>query len=191
MKKLIFFFFVVCALLPVQLLCWIKERDGCFTGAFSAGYVFKHDRGFKEVYGHGIANVLTGDGCYYFSKPWGIGAKISYWRAKGQTTSLKQCTLLQEVPITVYIRGIEDFRCGLQLYISLGGGIMWMQEKSYLGKVKLHKGIGEVELGLHYPVWRCLNITTAFRYLFPSQFLCGRKADIGGFDIRAGFEFPF
>lgn len=170
----------------------LSADDRCFSGALTAGYVFKHnDCAFKKVYGHGLVNIITADGCYYPWECWGIGGKVSYWRAHGRTTFLKQCTHLQEVPLTFYLRRIEDFRCGLQLYASLGGGVIWMKEKSYLGHVKRHKGIGEVEVGLNYPMWHCLNFTSAFRYLFPRQSESCKKVDVGGFDLRAGIELPF
>lgn len=199
MKKIIFFsFFIFLSFLSnlsarqFDYVAFEEEQDPCFTTAVSAGFVFKHDDcTFKEVYGHGIVNVITVDGCYYLCNPWGIGAKISYWRAKGCTTFLKQCSLIQEVPFTFYLRRITDFQCGVQLYASLGGGVIWTKEKSYLGCVKLHKAIGEVEVGLNYPVWCDLNITGAFRYLFPRQSQAGKKIDIGGCDLRAGLAYDF
>ncbi len=168
-----------------------------FTSAFSAGYVFKHDdRFFKEVYGRGMGNVITGDVCYYpfYDCPWqywGVGGKISYWLAFGKTTFFKRHTTLHEVPLTVYIRRIIDLKCCLQLYGSLGGGAAWMREKSYLGKVHHWKGIGEVEVGLTYPLWYCFDFTSAFRYLFPRQKQSHIKIDVGGFDLRAGIGFSF
>lgn len=191
MKKIIFFFsFIMLSLLTTQLSAW-EEQDSCFDTALTAGFVFKNDCKFKEVYGHGIANIITADGCYYPWECWGVGAKVSYWRAHGKTDFLRQCSLLQEVPVTFYVRRRTNFRCGLQLYASLGGGLIWLREKSYLGRAQLHKGIGEAEIGLSYPVWRHVNITSAFRYLFPRQSFAGEKVDIGGFDLRAGLEFPF
>lgn len=191
MKTIIFPFLLIFLLLPVSLF-GSTEQDLCsFSSAFSAGYVFKHDHLFKEVYGHGIVNIITADGCYYPWEQWGIGAKISYWRAHGRTTFLHKRSLLQEVPLTFYLRKIKDVRCNLQLYASLGGGVIWIKEKSYLGDQHLHKGIGEAEIGMNYLVWRCLNFTSAFRYLFPRQKHCGSKMDVGGFDLRAGIEFQF
>ena len=58
-------------------------------------------------------------------------------------------------------------------------------------KIKLHKGIGEAEIGLNYPLCKHLNLTTAFRYLFPRQCLGDVKIDVGGFDLRAGLELFF
>ncbi|MEX0671745.1 MAG: hypothetical protein WD068_00145 [Candidatus Babeliales bacterium] len=193
MKRILFFLYCI-------VVCGVSARlsgndselqDACFTGAFTAGYVFKHDCRFKDVYGHGVINVITADGCYYPWECWGIGAKVGYWQATGQTTFLKKCTTLQEVPFTVYARRRKNFDCGVQLYGSLGGGFIWVNEESYLGCVRDYKGIGEVELGLDYPIWRCINITSAFRYLFPSQCLAGNTADVGGFDIRIGLGFSF
>jgi hypothetical protein len=45
---------------------------------------------------------------------------------------------------------MKDFSWGLQPYISLGAGVIWLREKSYLGNFHAHKGIGEVEVGLNY-----------------------------------------
>lgn len=168
-----------------------QEKSSSFVTAASAGYVFKNDCTFKDVYGHGMVDVLTVDGCYYPWEMWGFGAKVSYWRAHGKTTFLKECTLLQEVPVTVYARIMKEFNSGLQLYASLGGGFTWIKEKSYFGNVHIYKGIGEIETGIYYPVWRCVNITGAFRYLFPPQNQQGHTIDVGGCDLRVGIGFSF
>jgi len=192
MKKILFFFcFLLLCATATQLLGNTEMQDACFTGALTAGYVFKHDCRFKDVYGRGIVNIITADGCYYPWDLWGIGAKLSYWRAKGCTTFLNQRSVLQELPVTFYLRRLHNFTCDLQMYASLGGGLIWLKEKSYLGEVRLTKGIGEVEVGLHYSIWRCINLTTAFRYLFPSQCQKGERANIGGFDLRAGIGISF
>lgn len=167
------------------------EDDTRVTTALTAGYVFKHDCLFEEIYGHGIVNVITADGCYYVRKPWGIGAKISYWRASGRTTFLQKRTHLQEIPLTFYLRRLKEFRCGLKMYGSLGGGLIWIKEKSYQGSVHDTIGIGEAEFGLSYALWRRINFTSAFRYLFPRQCKYTKKNDVGGFDLRGGFEFQF
>jgi hypothetical protein len=162
-----------------------------FSSAFSAGYVFKNDCRFKDVYGLGMVNIITGDFVYYPWDFWGIGVKTSYWRAKGRTTFLNFCTKLEEIPLTFTVRRLLIFKNNLEFYASLGGGIIWMREKSQLEKIKMLKGIGEVELGLNYPICNHLKITTAFRYLFPRQFLGNTKIDVGGLDLRAGFELAF
>lgn len=167
------------------------EHNTCITTALTAGYVFKRDCLFQEIYGHGIVNVLTADGCYYFSNPWGLGAKISYWRASGRTTFVGKRSHVQEVPVTFYLRRLKEFRCRLSAYASLGGGFIWMQEKSCLGKIKHTYGIGEAEIGMSWPFWWCGSMTGAFRYLFPRQCFRRQKIDVGGFDLRAGFEFKF
>ncbi len=193
MKKLLFFsFFALVSVFPVHLFGnTLEKKNSCFSSSFSAGYVFKYDSEFKDVYGHGIVNVITADCCYYLWDLWGIGAKISYWRAKGRTTFLQQRSVVQELPATVYVRRRKNFDCGLQVYGSLGGGFIWLKEKSYLGDLKLYKGIGEVEVGLQYKVWRCINVVGAFRYLFPPQSRLGERVDVGGVDLRAGIGFDF
>jgi len=169
-----------------------NQQDYCFTTAVTAGFVFKPgDCTFKKVYGRGIIDAVTVDNCYYFWKPWGVGVKVSYWQVHGCTTFLKQRARAQEIPLTFYVRGVKDFECGLQLYASLGGGVTWLREKSYLGRVRFHKGIGEVEGGFNYPLCGCFNITGAVRYLFPSQWHHGRKNNIGGVDLRAGIAFVY
>ena len=162
-----------------------------FYTAFSSGYVFKYNYAFKDTYGQGMTNIITADGCYFPWDVWGIGIKASYWRAKGQTAFLEQPALAQEVPITVYLRTIKTFDCNVQLYGSLGGGYTWVKDKSYLGTVTLNRGIGEVEVGLNYPIWRCINITGAFRYLFPPQSASDQKVNVGGCDLRGGIGFSF
>lgn len=167
-------------------------HDARCTTAFTAGYVFKSDCRFNQVYGSGMTNAITADSCYY---PWemlGVGAKVSYWRARGKTSSLHRHSLLQEVPFTVYLRGLKKFECAIELYLSLGGGALWIKEKSYLGHVKKTQGIGEVELGAHYPVHECCILTSAFRYLFPKEKLNGsHHVQVGGYDLRAGIAFTF
>lgn len=193
MKKLVFLslLLALCAAAPQILADVCEERDVRWNTALTAGYVFKNDCNFKQVYGHGMANCITADVCYSACNRWGLGTKVSYWRATGCTTFLRQRTVLQEVPLTFYLRRIKNFDCGLQLYASLGGGVVWAKEKSYLGCLKLHKGIGEVEVGLNYQLWRNVNFTSAFRYLFPKQSQACRKVTIGGSDLRAGFAFLF
>ena len=126
MKKILFFSFLILLSVVSMRLSGnsLETQHSCFSGTFSAGYVFKHDCKFKDVYGRGIADAITFDGCYYPWELWGLGAKISYWRAKGCTSFLKQRSLLQEVPITFYLRRVKNFECGLQMYGSLGGGVI-------------------------------------------------------------------
>ncbi len=192
MKNLVSSSVVICLLLvSLRSLASAQQHEPCFTTALTAGYVFKHDCTFKPVYGRGIVDILTVDGCYYPGGLWGLGAKVSYWRAQGKTTLLERQSILQEVPITAYLRRITDFNSTVQMYASLGGGIIWVKEQSYLGTVRFHNGIGEFELGLNYLVVDCLNLTGAFRYLFPRQ-VCGcTKVDLGGCDLRAGLECVF
>ncbi len=197
MKKNIFtiFLFTVSALCTSSFcLAAQEEEENCsFSSvAFTTGYVFKHDHIFKEVYGHGIQNVITADACYYPKELWGIGAKLSYWRARGKTTFYKQCTCLREIPLTFYLRRLFD-SCyeGLQGYASLGAGAIFIKEKSYLGRVKRTKGIGELELGFNYQTCGDLDITGAFRYLFPREKIRGQKHDVGGFDFRAGIGYSY
>lgn len=191
-KRIVIFCLFGLSLISVRLLCNEEKSDTCFSTALTAGFVFKDDVVFKEVYGHGIINAITLDGCYYRWNPWGVGAKISYWRAKGKTTFLKYPSVVQEIPVTFYVRRLlRDFDCGVQAYASAGGGFVWLKEKSYIGTARLYKGIGEVEIGLFYPVWSCINITGAFRYLFPFQSIYCEKSQVGGFDLRAGIAFLF
>jgi len=192
MKKILSLFVIVMSLLSTYIRGDSEEeRDTCFDGSFTAGYVFKHDHDFKRVYGRGMINAITADGCYYPWQMWGLGAKISYWRARGHTTFLCQCSLVQEIPVTVYVRWLKDFDCGLQTYLSLGGGFAWIKEKSYLGHVKTYKGIGELEVGAEYAMCYGLNIVGAFRYIFPPQSFRCDKIDVGGCDLRAGIGYSF
>ena len=184
MKKI-----VLCAFMFFSSLH--AAADSCFDGALTAGYVFKRDCLFKEVYGRGVIDVITADGCYYFREQWGVGGKVSYWYAKGRTTYLKACTRLQEIPLTFYLRRRTGCWCGWQAYASLGGGAIFIQEKSYLGRAKYTKGIGEFEVGADYFFCDCFDLTFAVRYLFPREKVCCQKADVGGFDLRAGIGFSY
>ena len=172
------------------IICSLHAQEPSFTGALTAGLVFKNnDCTFKEIYGRALTNVITVDGCLHPLHSLGIGAKVSYWRAHGCTTFLQRRTLLQEVPITFYLRSMQDFNCGLRLYASLGGGLIWINEKSYLGCVRMTKGIGEVETGLDFPIACCWNITGAFRYIFPTnQTHCCKQFNAGGMDVRVGIS---
>jgi hypothetical protein len=188
MKKIVLVLTVI--LTSTQLLADEMEFKRWFT-ALTAGYVFKHGCEFENVYGKGITNIITADGCYFPWEHWGFGAKVSYWRAKGKTAFLQQCTLLQQVPFIVYVRARKEFACRLQLYGSLGGGFTWVKETSYLPTERFIKGLGEIEVGVNYPIWRCINLVAAVRYLFPPQKQCGESVDFGGVDVRAGIGFTF
>jgi hypothetical protein len=166
-------------------------QNSSFTTAFSSGYVFKRDHAFNQVYGPGAGNIITADFTYSLCRPWAIGGKISYWLASGHTTFFKHRTIMHEVPITFYVRKFHDFRRGLRLYASLGGGFIWIGEQSYLGSSSQVRGIGEAEIGFSYPVGRCLNCTSAFRYLFPRQNQGTAKVDVGGLDLRGGIGISF
>ncbi|OGB84177.1 hypothetical protein A3F66_04510 [candidate division TM6 bacterium RIFCSPHIGHO2_12_FULL_32_22] len=174
----------------ISLNLFGKLDDSCFTSALTAGYVFKHDCAFKNVYGHGLANVITGDFCYYRWNLWGIGTKISYWHARGKTDFLQLPTVLKEVPITFYLRRLKNFKW-FQAYASFGGGVIWAKETSYLGEVRIHKGIGEAEAGINYCIWNRVSLTGAFRYIFPDPCHCCEKINVGGYELRAGFEYSF
>ncbi len=193
MKKLAFLLFLF-----TPLLCFKarqepkKKQSTSFNLAFTTGYVFKHDDSdFNIIYKNGIQNIITVDACYYFLESIGIGSKVSYWKTKGQTTFLKNPTKLQEVPLTFYLRTLLSTGGTFQPYISLGGGAIFMLEKSYSETIKAAKGIGEFEVGLNLFVSRYFDVTAAFRYLFPRETFNKQKADIGGFDLRAGIGFAY
>lgn len=190
MKKILL---VSIAFLSV-ITCIVSAAQEDYTRwstALTSGYVFKHNARFKQVYGQGIVNILTGDGYYYFCEHWGLGAIIGYWRAQGATNFLQQPTLLQQVPATIAGKGKYEFDCGVQLYGALGAGFIWTKENSYLDNTGFFKGIGTLEAGITYSVYHCFEITGAFRYLFPPQKQAYHTVDIGGCDLRAGIEFSF
>jgi hypothetical protein len=170
---------------------WCKEscENQHFDFALTSGYIWKNDKHFKQVYGSGIPDIITADACYYPCRYGGLGIKTSYWHASGKTTFLKCKTTLQEVPLIFYLRG--KVGCHLQAYASLGGGAIFVNEKSYLGKVKNTVGIGEAEIGLNYSACNRFYITTAFRYLFPKTTVNKERHDIGGYGLRAGIGFSF
>jgi hypothetical protein len=167
-----------------------SECDGSnFDLAFSSGFVWKNDDLFKCVYGSGIVNAITVDGCYYPCTYGGVGLKTAYWGKKGETTILKQCTKLREVPLIAYLKA----RIGtwLQGYISLGGGVIFVREKSYLGCASTATGIGEAEVGINCHILHSFYITVAANALFPSTKINGHKAIVGGYGLRAGIGFSF
>lgn len=160
--------------------------------AFTTGYVFKHDKNdFRDNFNNGIQNIITVDGCYYFLPNIGVGTKVSYWSTKKHGTFLNNPAKLQEVPLTFYLRTLVYPGKSLQLYTSLGGGAIFLVEKELQKTVKESKGIGEFEIGLNLFLMQNLAITGAFRYLFPRETFNKQKADIGGFDLRAGIGFSF
>lgn len=169
-----------------------EKNRARFRTALSAGYVFKHDDAhFKDVYGLGMANVITGDVSFSPWQSWEVGTKASYWLVKGKTTAFNRKTFLQQVPLTFYMSKMFNMKGCVQWYVSLGGGVTWIKEESYLGHTHQWRGIGEAEFGMSYPVWRCCDLTTAFRYLFPRQKQGSSNADVGGFDLRGGIGYSF
>lgn len=185
MNKYIF----LAALFVSSVICKKSYEYQNFDFALTSGYIWKNDNGFKQVYGNGIPDIITADACYYPWRHWGLGIKTSYWHASGNTTFLKCKTTLQEVPLIFYLRG--KVGCRLQAYASLGGGAIFVTEKSYLGKVKDAVGIGEAEVGISYYACKNFYITTAFRYLFPKISINKEKHDVGGYGLRAGLGFSF
>lgn len=188
MKKIYFLsilFFAMPCLDAYHKVC----DTSCFDLAFTSGFIWKHDKIFKEVYGHGIPDLITVDACYYPCNYGGIGIKTSFWEKKGRTACLKQCTKLQEVPLIGYLRA----RIGtwLQGYASLGGGAIFVKEKSYLGSVRTNVGIGEAEVGLNYYPHENVYLTGAFRCLFPRKTCDGDEIDFGGFGLRGGIGFSY
>lgn len=168
-----------------------KPRAIPWNLMFTTGYVFKHDTNdFKEIFKNGIQDIITADICYYFFEAVGVGSKVSYWYTK-ERTFLDNPTKLQEIPLTFYLRTIYKTYFGLQPYLSLGGGAIFLKEKSYRESLKNSKGIGELELGLNWFLGQQFNFTGAFRYLFPRETFNKHKADIGGFDLRAGIGISF
>ncbi len=160
-----------------------------FDLAFTSGYIWKHDSIFKQVYGNGIPDFITVDACCYPLPYAGTGIKTSYWQAKGKTTCLKAHTKLQEVPLISYVRA--RFGYWLQGYVSLGGGAIFIREKSYLGTVHKTVGISEAEIGFNYFPHPNVYLTSACRYLFPRQKSAGNKADFGGVGLRGGIGFSY
>jgi hypothetical protein len=173
-----------------------EKKKGCentnssFDLALTSGYVWKRDDDlFKEVYGHGIFNIATVDGCYYPCTNWGLGAKIGFWQRHGKTTCFQECTRLKELPLLGYVRA----RIGhmLQAYASLGAGVIFAREKSYLGCAKEHTGIAEVEIGATCN-FDNVFVTGALDFLFPKQPHCKREATtFGGYGLRGGIGISF
>lgn len=162
-----------------------------FTNTLTSGYVFKSGHIFKEVYGHGLINAITADWCYYPWKMWGFGTKLSYWRGKGETNFLKKKALLQQIPVAFYARFMKDFKSRVQIQCSLGGGFTWIKEKSYKADTTTCKGIGEVEAGLSFPIYKHFALTGSVGYLFPPQKFREHTIDVGGLDLRAGIGIQF
>lgn len=174
----------------MPLFAYEEQKSKNFDIAFTSGYIWKHDKNFKKIYGSGIPDLITIDAFFTpVEGSFGFGVKSSYWEKHGKTSCLHQCTKIQEIPTIFYVRG--KIGGWLQLYISLGGGAIVIKETSYLGKVKTHTGVGEFELGLNYYQFKNLYLTGAFRALFPRKYCNGDRVDFGGLGLRAGIGFSF
>jgi hypothetical protein len=161
-----------------------------FDLVFTSGFIWKVDRVFKEVYGVGIPDLITVDGCYYLSDYFGIGIKTSYWERKGKEIIPDQPPKIQEVPLITYLRARVGY--GIQGYISLGGGATFVKENRDPIHFKKAVGIGEVEAGINYYIHRFSYFSCAFRYLFPRQsFEETTLTDFGGLGLRVGLAFSY
>lgn len=181
-------------LMTVPTFALGEEYADCFSKDFSfaltSGFVFKRDEHFKKVYGRGIIDIITADLCCYQWNHIGLGIKSSYWRQKGKTTVLKNHATIQEIPLIGYIRAPFGSHKA-QGYVSLGGGCIFLKEKSPIGKVHAHTGIGEAELGFNYCFHTRFYLTGASRVLFTKQTIHGTCADVGGIGLRAGLGVTF
>jgi len=187
MNKKIIISLLLCisALMKAYSECELSDFDLAFT----SGFVIKDDHFFKRVYGSGVIDVITADACYY---PWthgGIGLKTSYWERNGETTVLKERTKLHEVPLIAYMRG--RFGTRVQGYFSLGGGVIFIHEKSYLGCVSTRSAVAEAEIGINWHIHSSVYLTVATNILFPAKKYYGCKIDVGGYGLRAGIGFSF
>jgi hypothetical protein len=160
-----------------------------FDIAATSGFIWKHDTNFKQIYGQGIQDAITLDACCGVWPYVGFGVQGSYWRARGKTLILRNPTHLHEIPVIGYVRAQVGGR--VQGFVSLGGGTIFVKEKSYLGTVRKRTGIGEVELGTNIYFYKNLYLTGVFRYLFPRGTVCYTTTDLGGYGLRAGFGVTF
>lgn len=172
------------------LLAYEEQKSKNWDIAFTSGYIWKHDKNFKKIYGSGVPDLLTVD---VFFTPvegsFGFGVKSSYWEKDGKTSCLHNCTKLKEIPTIFYARG--KIGGWLQFYASLGGGAIVIKETSYLGCVKTHTGVGEFEFGFNYYQFKNLYLTGAARALFPRKCRGGEIVDFGGLGLRAGLGVSF
>lgn len=191
MKVCLFFFTLSSVLFGITEYCPPKIPPSfcpyipCCDVAISTGYIWKRDRLFQEAYGRGIQDVITVDGCCRIWRFLGMGVKSGYWKAQGKAAVCHK--EISEIPILCYLRG--KIGCTFQAYVSLGGGLIFVEEKSCLGHAKEYPWGGEVEAGLKYYFFRSCYLTTALRYLFfPTS---KEKGDFGGYGIRAGIGISF
>ena len=189
MKKLFFLL-----LFSIPSLC-ISANSENFLSIFdltaTTGYVWQSDSHFKQVYGKGIQDVITIDGCYWPFRHFGIGIQGSYWLANGKTTILKKSTRLWEVPLNLYLEG----RIGqmFQLHGSLGTGIIFVNEKSYLGSVSHQAWSGEAEVGIDYYFFKKSYLSAALQYLYSGKEISEtqERVALGGLNLRAGIGISF
>lgn len=184
MKKLFFLLFY-----SVPLLC--ASKDSTFDLAATTGYVWKTDSQFKQVYGKGIQDIITIDGCYWPFRYLGVGIQSGYWLAHGKTTISKRPTRLWEVPLNLYLQG----RIGrsFQLHASLGTGVIFVNEKSYLGNVSHQTWSGEAEVGMNYYFFKQAYLTVDLQYLYARKKISEthERADLGGLNARGGIGVSF
>jgi len=187
-STLLFFLLCLSSLAYCQGIC-LPPIDVAVT----TGYIWKNDCRFKEIYGEGIQDVITVDVCGWFSECFGIGLKGSYWEAEGRTPVCRLHTNVHEIPLIGYVRREIEFDCTFAAYASLGGGIIFVREKSELGKVNTDTWGGEAEIGLNYYFFKNFYLTTAFRYLYFKKKIAGidERADFGGYGLRGGLGISF
>ena len=196
-----------------------SSQESKFITALTSGYVFKTgDALFTDKYGRGMVNIITAYICYNAWEKYGVGAKLGYWRAQilpgiAQKTGQPLNSLAQQVPLTFYLRRYKNFDCGLQLYASLGGGVIWTSDstKEWTDQLNYNSSNliatqppsyfptmqGEVETGFTWQAWNRIHLTGAFRYLFPPKQRVssfgknGTYINLGGIDLRAGISIEF
>jgi hypothetical protein len=189
MKKL-----CILLLYSIPLFCASTNSENSFSTfdlAATTGYVWKTDSHFKQVYGNGIQNVITIDGCYWPFRHFGVGIQNGYWLAHGKTTVSKRSTRVWEVPLNFYLQG----RIGhlLQLHGSLGTGVIFVNEKSYLGTVSQQAWSGEAEAGIDYYFFKRAYLAFAVQYLYARKEIkeTHNQADFGGVNVSGGIGISF
>lgn len=188
MKRIALFTFLI--VFSLTKIIAENNKNPRINLALTGGFIWKHDTRFKKIYGQGIPDI-TLDGCYYFNNAIGMGIKGSFRKKNGKTTVLHQPTKFHEFPLIGYVRGIVGDK--VQFYISAGGGIIFVHEKSYIGDVKTHAPGAELETGLNFNFFDHFYITGAFRALFfnKNRSSIHTMQELGGYGIRAGIGLSF
>lgn len=165
--------------------------SGMQSFSVTTGLIWINDRDFNLVYSGEMSDLITLDYLWRYGSH-GIGAKISYWATRGNTTCTKEIANVFEIPTTIYVR--TQFGNALQSYVSLGAGFIYVLEKSpKIGSAHFLVAGLDIEAGMNWFLINNLYITAALDYLwFPKRITeFDQTFQFGGLGLRGGLGLTF